>query len=140
MRRKYLFLTVLACCLLYSCIDDIVDSNSIKNFETTALILSEAETRKDYLNSPDFPALKKASEIFSNLSGYIIIDVRSAENFNEGHIENAVNVSNNNLFDYVSTTNAGTKQFLIVSSTGQASAYYTSLFRLYGLKNVYSLY
>ncbi|MGB8317852.1 MAG: hypothetical protein WCE54_06990, partial [Ignavibacteriaceae bacterium] len=53
----------------------------------------------------------------------------------------AINVQNDSLIDFLNSK-ADTIQYpkiIIVSSTGQSSAYYTCLLRIYGLNNVYSL-
>lgn len=139
MKQKYVIALLLGSFIFCSCLDDVADPNAVLNFQTTALVLSEIENRGDYLNSDVFPAIKKASEIYSAMSNYLILDVRPEEKYHEGHLLNALNKSNNELFEYVVSLDIGSRQILLVSSTGQASAYYTSLFRLYGLKNVYSL-
>ncbi|RPI68371.1 MAG: rhodanese-like domain-containing protein, partial [Ignavibacteriales bacterium] len=76
----------------------------------------------------------------TNLNNYLIIDVRSRQDYLNGHIETAKNIPNNELLNYLLSNNAGSySKIVIVSSNGQASAYYTSLLRLYGLNNVYTL-
>lgn len=130
-----LFITL----LFNSCLEESVISDLNMEFDNTALLVREIELRGDYINSSDFPALIEASQVVTDLSNYIILDVRSPNDFSSGHIEGAVNIVHTELFNYVLNIDSIDKNILMVSATGQSAAYYTSLFRLYGLKNVYSL-
>ena len=127
------------CTLLAGCIEnDSLQPNLTKEFETNALILKELENRDVFLNTKEFPALIDADTLFKYINDYNIIDVRNAESFQKGHIPNSVNINNSELFDYVVNLNPS-KPIVIVSITGQASAFYNALFRVYGLKNTFSL-
>jgi len=124
---------------LNACIDEETSSPIIKEFESSAVLLSELENRGDYINSSEFPALVEADEVYNNLSNYIIIDVRSPEDFHNGHITGSINKSNNDLFQYIKNQETGGKKILLVSKTGQAASYYLCLLRYAGIKNIYSL-
>ena len=41
--------------------------------------------------------MKEAKELMNNETDYIILDVRTLEEYNRGHIPNAINVSNENI-------------------------------------------
>ena len=73
------------------------------------------------------------------INEYIIIDVRPQSEFADGHIINSINVTKENLYDYVTNLNTGGKNILLVSNTGQAAAYYLTLLRYAGVQNIYSL-
>ncbi|OGU34281.1 MAG: hypothetical protein A2068_04115 [Ignavibacteria bacterium GWB2_35_6b] len=122
-----------------SCIEEAVLSSFTEDFETQALILREIEQRGDYINSQDLPAFKTASDVFNNLQDCIILDVRTSEEFNSGHINDAINIHHTTLFDYVTNSYEVNKDYIIISGSGQSASYYASLFRLYGLKNIYTL-
>lgn len=125
--------------LLTACIDnnDLL-LNSTVPLEQNALILREAESRGYFLNTPEFPALLNSEDIYNEIENYNIIDVRPADHYNSGYINNSININHKDLYDYVSNLESD-KPILLVSINGQASAYYTSLFRSYGIKNIYSL-
>ncbi len=115
-------------------------SESIKDMSDSAELLVYFETNGDYINSPSMPSYVKASEVFQNLSNYLIIDIRQKEKFVQGHIQGAYNLEMKDLFDFIeSRKDSGYQKIVIVSSTGQSSAYATSLLRLAGFRNVYSL-
>lgn len=115
-------------------------SEPMKDMNDSAELLVYFETNGDYINSPLMPSYVKASEVFQNLSNYLIIDIRQKEKFVQGHIKGAYNLEMKDLFDFVEARkDSGYQKIIIVSSTGQSSAYVTSLLRLGGFNNVYSL-
>jgi len=108
----------------------------------TQLLLKDLEENGDYVNSQLFPSLIKASIVYENLDNNIlIIDLRPQALFAEGHIKGAVNKRFEDLPDYFET---GIKPFefdkiILVSDDGQLSSYTTSLLRLMGYGNVFSM-
>lgn len=139
MKKSVPIIFIIFILIAQGCIEEINDSSAGFNFNNSALILREIESRGDYINSPNFPASITAEELNSNLANYIVLDVRKAEDFSNGHIKDAVNITSGLLLDYIINSNNLNKDFVIISNTGQASSYYTALLRLYGLRNVYSL-
>ena len=87
------------------------------------------------------PSIVDVDDVNNNLNSYLIIDVRTNEEYISGHIPGAINVQNDSLIEFVNSTKNILQypKVVIVSSDGQASAYYTCLLRLYGISNVYSL-
>lgn len=108
----------------------------------TSLLLKDLEENGDYVNSQAYPSLIKASVVNENLDNNIlIIDLRSSKLYSEGHIKGAVNEKFENLPEYFES---GIKPFkydkiILVSDAGQLSSYTTSLLRLMGYGNVYSM-
>jgi rhodanese-related sulfurtransferase len=108
----------------------------------TKLLLKDLEENGDYVNSQVFPSLIKASVVKESLDkNILIIDLRSAKLFSEGHIKGAVNKKFEELPVYFET---GIKPFtfdkiIIVTEDGQVSSYTTSLLRLMGYGNVFSM-
>lgn len=126
--------------LLPGCLKD--DLNPVESIplSNNALLLNYLETNGDYINSQEMPSIIDADEVYNNLDNYLIIDVRSGINYSSGHISGAVNVQNDSLIQYLISKNISQyPKVVIVSDDGQASAYYTSLLRIYGFDNVYSL-
>jgi rhodanese-related sulfurtransferase len=71
----------------------------------------------------------------------LVVDIRSAKQFSDGHIKNAVNKKFEELPSYFET---GIKPFesdkiIIVSDDGQLACYTTCLLRLMGYGNVYAM-
>lgn len=136
---KHILILILCFQILPGCLEEDDNGPSMtEEFETNALILRELEGRGAYLNTRDFPSMLDPDVVYKSLTSFDIVDVRKNEQFRQGFIPYAVNVNKADLFDYV-TNISSARKVLIVSSTGQASAYYNALFRLYGLKNTYSL-
>jgi rhodanese-related sulfurtransferase len=68
---------------------------------------------------------------------YYIMDIRSAADFANGHIEGAHNVVFANIL--TEAASAGAKPIMMVCYTGQTACYATALLRLYGYKNAQAL-
>jgi rhodanese-related sulfurtransferase len=108
----------------------------------TTLLLKDLEENGDYVNSQLFPSLIKASIVNENLDkNQLVIDLRPAAQYSEGHIKGAVNKKMEELPAYFET---GIKPFeyekiILVCEGGQVSSYVTSLLRLMGYGNVYAM-
>ena len=108
----------------------------------TTLLLKDLAENGDYVNGREFPSLIKASAVHDLLGKNIhIIDIRSAQEYSEGHIQGAVN---KDFIDLPGYFELGIKPFefdriILISTDGQVSSYTTSLLRLMGYGNVYSM-
>lgn len=71
------------------------------------------------------------------LDKYYIIDIRSKEHFDAGHIQGAKNVAFGDIFDHAPQANG--KPILIACYSGQTACYATSLMRMYGYANTQAL-
>jgi len=106
------------------------------------LLLDYLVESGDYVNSREFPSLIGAEATLEALSGKtLVIDMRKPEVFTKGHIKGAVNVEISGLTDYFANK---IKPFeydniILACYSGQSSSYSTSLLRLMGYGNVYSL-
>jgi rhodanese-related sulfurtransferase len=131
-KKIYIFFVLAMFC---GCLTD--DINVPPDFNSGFALLKYLEEQGDYINTPEAPSLIEAAEVYTNLSHYLIIDVRTNEEFINGHILGARNVSNTKLLDFLLTNNADSYQkVVLVSADGQESAFYTCLLRLYGFNNV----
>lgn len=70
------------------------------------------------------------------LAKYTILDIRSTEAFNSGHIEGAKHIA---FADILTEADQASKQVLMVCFTGQTACYAVSLLRLAGHPNAVSL-
>ena len=127
--------------LTNSCIKD--ENIPIIDFELnkTAKILNYFESEGDFANSDQAPGLISAEQLFNYQSEYTILDIRPANEFVNGHIQNSVNVGIDRLYEIVDSLYSmyQTKKISIVSKNGQSSAYFVCLLRLAGFNNTYSL-
>ena len=96
----------------------------------------------NYVTGRNFPSMIKPATVYEELGPeLLVIDLRSAETFALGHIKNAQNVKFTDLpfffrkdikpFQY--------DKIVLVCDHGQMSSYATSLLRLMGYGNVYSM-
>ena len=137
---KYFVLILIIILSLSGCLKD--DVSPVYNFTLSdnALLLHYLEQSGDYINSSDMPSVVNVDEVHNNLDNYLIIDMRKSLEYTNGHIPGALNVSNDSLITFLSSTDLSKyPKIVLVSSDGQASSYYTCLLRLYGILNSYSL-
>ncbi|HEY6626680.1 MAG TPA: rhodanese-like domain-containing protein [Ignavibacteriaceae bacterium] len=126
--------------ILNSCVEDNVTPPFTGELNPAAEMLVYFECQGDFVNSNLAPALIDAQEVNSNLSSYLIIDLRSNSDFQSGHIEGALNILNDSLYNFMKSIDAGSyPKIILVSKNGQSSAYFTCLLRLAGYSNVYSM-
>ncbi len=140
--KNFLVFLLLGTTLFVSCKKD--DSEpAIQEAEVLAAYLESTDSPlgKDFVNS-DMPAIMPASEvnILNNTNRIYIIDIRSGEDFNKGHIAKAINVSLAGIYDHLKSVNLDLyDKVAIVCYTGQTSGYAASLMRLMGFGKVYSM-
>ena len=106
------------------------------------LLLDYLVESGDYVNSREFPSLIGADATLEALSGKtLVIDMRKPEVFKKGHIKGAVNVEISGLTDYFASKIKPFEydKIILACNSGQSSSYSTSLLRLMGYGNVYSL-
>lgn len=133
-------LLIFSISFISGCLKDVTSPVSGKPLSDNATLLYYLEDNGDYINTDKMPSLIKADEVYSNLNDYLLIDIRSSEEYSSGHIENAVNKSHSELIAYLNDTNYEQyPKIVIISNNGQSSAYYTCLLRLYGFENVFSM-
>ncbi|MFC2133130.1 rhodanese-like domain-containing protein [Bacteroidota bacterium] len=141
MIKKIFILLLLGIPLISSgCLEDEPIFTEYFDINESAELLIYLESKGDYINNTWTFSMVEAPDVYATINSNLIIDVRSNEDFVLGHIEGAVNLESNELLDYIlGTDHQNYHMIVIVSSTGQSSLYYTTLLRLYGLSNVYSL-
>lgn len=119
-----------------------VSKIEVKVDTESQLLLDDLAANGDYVNSRDFPSLIDAAKVHEMLGGnQLLIDLRSASSFNEGHIKGAVQKDFSQLPDFFES---GIKPFeyehiILISDDGQTAAYATMLLRLMGYGNVYGM-
>jgi len=140
-KLKNILLKILTVLIFVSgCIEDNITPPLTGELNSVAEMIHYFESEGDFPNSDLAPALIDAEEGFSNLNLFMIVDIRPSDEFINGHIEGAVNVKNDSLYNFVQTNfSAGYSKIVIVSKNGQSSAYFTCLLRLAGFNNVFSL-
>lgn len=137
---KYLFLSLLSVALvLTSCNKDAIEDEALALVEY--LESAESPLMKDYV-STDMPAIISATDVYTmNQTGSVyIVDIRSADDFAAGHIENAVNVAAGAVLTHLEGTDlSGYEKVAIVCYSGQSAAWATCLCRISGMNKVFSM-
>jgi len=115
----------------------------------TSLPPNEVETLLNYLEendtyiNTDVQLLIPAAEVKKNLKNpkYHLIDIRSYTWFEYGHIKVANNVKSTDLLNYFETkiSPGDFDKIILICYSGQSAAYFTSLLRLAGYDNTYSM-
>ena len=115
--------------------------------------INEAQVLAEYLESAEvgdyantaMPAIIKAGgtdgvKAMNELGSIYIIDIRAAEDFANGHIENAVNVGAKDVNSHLAGINMDDyEKVAIVCYSGQSAAWATCIARLAGYDKVYSM-
>lgn len=143
--RYLLILILLPFLLLTSCKKENGDGTPLNQFETLKSYMNEnhLDILDLYGNKNDGtfwvipgPSLGVDSSDYS-LPNYYVIDLRSAEDFNKGHIKNAHNTGLANIFE--EAENATNSKILVVCFTGQTAARATAALRLAGYSQSFCL-
>lgn len=106
-------------------------------------LLTFLETERAFIHTDAAPALVDASEVKKHMKDqtYYLIDIRSGSWFDYGHIKGAVNVAAKDLQNHFESAMDPSKydKIILICYSGQSAAYFTSLLRLSGYDNVYSM-
>ena len=128
-----LFTLIFSC----GCLEEQPVTVDLEESTITSRILHYIESNGNYINFNIFPAFIEVEQLFNNSDDYKVVDIRSAEDFNRGHIPGAVNISNNNLFDFIQERRE--EHIVLVSASGQSASYIAALMRFYGVVNIFPL-
>ena len=122
------------------------------DYITVTVELTEAEKLVAYIEDPTspaanyantaMPAIKTADHVHSLwlLQEVYIIDIRSQADYDVAHIDGAVNVADKDVLTHLEGVDvSGYSEISIVCYTGQTAGWVTSLLRLLGYDNVYSM-
>jgi rhodanese-related sulfurtransferase len=143
MKKIVLALIFGSAILLFSCGEqEATIQNSLPPQAAFDSLISYIERSGDVVNGPDIPALISAPELYYLLDSSIyIIDTRTTEEFADAHIPGSVNVQFTQLLDYFENKidPNSFKDIVLVCNAGQTASYATSILRLLGYDNVYSL-
>ena len=141
MLKYFLFILLLSSSLFLSgCLKDIESPASSLSIDNTAIMLENLEYTGTFITNEPCPILINAEELFYSSDRYTIFDFRPQNEYNLGHIKNAVNMTSPKLLSYLSQNNiAQSSNIVCVDANGQSSAYYAALLRLFGYNNAFSL-
>jgi rhodanese-related sulfurtransferase len=104
-------------------------------------VISYIEINGDFINSESAPGVISADKVYNSKSNIQVIDIRPEEMYGEGHIKGASNIRFISLIEYFenSINPSAFDTIVLVSADGQASFFASTLLRLLGYNNVFSL-
>ena len=139
---------ILSIIFLSSCVNDIQPGVNIKTVEEQKInepeidvLLKYIKNSGDYINSKGVPNMISSENVNDNLSNYFIFDLRSHQEYIDGHIDGAVNVKASEILDYLDKNVSASDydKLVIACHTGQSASYVTSILRLVGYNNAYAM-
>ncbi len=95
----------------------------------------------NFINSPEFPPVIKPFEVYENMGKYLIVDLRSPEAYESGHINGAYNVPKDKVLDFLKNKQKASAydKVVFVCYSGQTASYVTGITRFSGFDNTYAL-
>lgn len=142
LRKLYYLMLILPLLFFYTgCSDDTTEA-PVAVDESKVLVEYLEGTDGGFINTAA-PAMITASDVMTNITtgaDQYVIDIRSATDYANGHIKNAVNVLVKDIVSHYEANNLSSKAVVVVACySGQTAGYATSLLRLLGYANVKDL-
>lgn len=110
--------------------------------EKTIILAKWLEENGNYINSPEIPSIVDSHVVYSMRNDNIlVIDLRPEADFNEGHIEYAINLKQSEVIDFFrNKINPGSfKGIFFVCNNMSRSGYTAGVMRLLGYDNVFAI-
>ncbi len=95
----------------------------------------------NFINTKQFPPIIKAKDVFKNINKWLIIDIRSKEAYESGHINGAYNVPQSKVLDFLKNDQKALAypKVIFVCYSGQIASYVTGITRYAGFNNTFVL-
>ena len=113
----------------------------VKEVNHTQLLLDQIVKNGDFINTKKAPTMIKSQDVNDAIGGnMLVVDLRKAKDYADGHIKGAVNVKLGELLDYVKANDiAAFEKVVMVCYSGQTASYATSVLQILGYDNVYAM-
>lgn len=136
-RLTWLLILMLSLTMFWGCSDDDGDDPVVPT-ETSFEVMAAAGAA--YINdSADCPGVFSSASLEANLDLYTVVDIRSEEDYLEGHIPGAFHSSLGTLMDDLANDITTGKTYVVACYTGQAAGHAKIAMELAGYTDVYSL-
>lgn len=114
---------------------------SFENLQISKTNLADfLEKNNNFIVQEEFPPVINATAVFSNLNKYFIIDIRSKEEYEKGHIPSAINVKPTEIIDFLKINKPfNYEKIVIVDKYGPYSVYVATLLRYIGFDKIFGL-
>ncbi len=148
MKKLYLYIIITFGIMLISCKNDVYKGEPVgkeANFEdivrqsqpkTLAEIYYE---HGNFINQKQFPPIVQAADVLENGKNWLLIDIRSPEAYEAGHINGAYNVPKEKVLDFLTKEQkaAAYPKVVFICYSGQMASYVTGITRYAGFDNTY---
>lgn len=124
-------LSVFIGCLKDNPLKELGDFNSAEEF------LTVIETKRSFITSAQFPFQMTAAQVYSEINNLNIIDLRSQNDFKNGHIKGAINYPIEKLPEIINKLDTVNKKTVFVCATGETSQFAAALYRIAGKNNFF---
>lgn len=93
----------------------------------------------NFINSKQFSPIVRAEDVLKNLNNWMIVDIRSPQAYEAGHINGAYNVPKDKVIDFLKNKHKASayEKVVFVCYSGQMASYVTSITRFSGFDNTY---
>ena len=107
----------------------------------TQLLLDEIVKNGDFINTKQVPTMIKSQDVNDAIGGnMLVVDLRKAKDFADGHIKGAVNIKLSELLDYIKANDIKAfDKVAMVCYSGQTASYAASVLQILGYNNVYAM-
>lgn len=143
LNKLYYLLLVLPMLFVYTgCSSDDSGTNNVEDVNEALVLAQYLEANGDFINT-SAPAMITAEAVrTTQLAGgsQYIIDIRSAADYANGHIEDAVNVAAADIITHMASIDAASYETIVIACySGQTAGWVTGILRLLGYNNVKDL-
>jgi rhodanese-related sulfurtransferase len=116
-----------------------VDFDSIIKNENVESLAEIYYKHGNFINTQEFPPIVKAPQVLENLNNWLIVDIRSKDAYESGHINGAYNVPKDEIIDFLTVKQKASvyEKVVIVCYSGQMASYVTGVLRFAAFDNVY---
>ena len=91
------------------------------------------------INTSSFPYIVRATEVYKHTNDWLLIDIRSKDAYEAGHVNGAYNVPKEDIIDFLTEKQkaAAYDKVVLICYSGQMASYVTGVLRFAGFNNVY---
>lgn len=141
LRKLYYLLLIVPMLFVYTgCKDE--DNPVDPTVNESEVLVKYLEANGDFINTAA-PAMISATDVNTNIlsgSDQVVIDIRGATDYANGHIKNAINLAEGEVLAYYEANGLESKSLVVIACySGQTAGFVTSLLRLAGKTNVKDL-
>ena len=115
------------------------DYDMTAGYEPNAAFRAMAEAGAAYVNSSDCPGVISATALNDNLENYTVIDIRSTDAYNAGHIPGAYHSSLGTILADVGTTIPTDLPLVVACYSGQTAGHAKIALEMMGYTDTYTL-